>query len=211
MKRRIALLAIVLLVGAVVNVAVAWACTPIRPVGPTLSLHEARRNPEGGWDYWLLEENRRAGGVHYWSYYELGVELEDPQNTDPMPSEIAPAWGGLAAPFEAEYDYRDIHGSGWPVISMWCEYANGSTVIRGLELDRSQPFTAMPLDVTWPGFAVNTLFYSAILWLGIRGPFIVRRFIRVRRGRCARCGYPIGSSPQCTECGHQLSARSVTS
>ena len=203
MKRRIALLAIVLLVGAVVNVAVAWACTPIRPVGPTRSLHEARRNPEGGWDFWLLEENRRPGGVHYWSYYELGVELEDPQNSDPMPSEIAPAWGSLGAPFESqrELDNREVHGSGWPTISMWSEYAGGRGVIRGLALEWGQP--AMPLDAAWPGFAINTLFYATLLWLLIPGPFALRRFVRHRRGLCLACGYDLGHGEhdRCPECG----------
>ena len=43
---------------------------------------------------------------------------------------------------------------------------------------------AWPVRPIWPGFAINTLFYAAILWLLIRGPFALRRFIRVKRGRC---------------------------
>ena len=38
---------------------------------------------------------------------------------------------------------------------------------------------ALPLRPIWPGFAVNTLFYAALLWLLIPGPFVLRRFIRV--------------------------------
>jgi hypothetical protein len=61
----------------------------------------------------------------------------------------------------------------------------------------------------WPGFAVNTLFYAAILWLLICGlfalrRFALRRFARVRRGLCPACAYPIGESPVCTECGSDL-------
>ena len=59
----------------------------------------------------------------------------------------------------------------------------------------------------WPGFAVNTLFYAAILWLLIPGPFALRRFVRLRRGLCPKCAYPMGESSVCTECGIALSRR----
>ena len=62
----------------------------------------------------------------------------------------------------------------------------------------------MPLGPIPLGFAVNTLFYAALLWLLIPGPFALRRFLRVRRGLCPRCAYPIGESSVCTECGGEL-------
>jgi hypothetical protein len=57
-----------------------------------------------------------------------------------------------------------------------------------------------PLTPQWPGFAVNTLIYASVPWL-ILGPFALRRTIRRRRGQCIACGYPVGDSPVCTECG----------
>ena len=65
----------------------------------------------------------------------------------------------------------------------------------------------VPLRPVWPNFAVNTLFYAAILWLLIPGPFVLRRFIRVRRGLCPACAYPRGESDVCSECGKALPAR----
>jgi predicted nucleic acid-binding Zn ribbon protein len=68
----------------------------------------------------------------------------------------------------------------------------------------------LPLRPLWPGFAVNTLFYAAVLWLLFAGPSAVRRMIRQRRGQCAMCAYPIGTNERCTECGaalHQNRAR----
>ncbi len=65
----------------------------------------------------------------------------------------------------------------------------------------------LPLRPIWPGFAVNTLFYAAILWLAIPGPFALRRFLRVRRGLCPKCAYPMGEAPVCTKCGHDLPQR----
>ncbi len=62
----------------------------------------------------------------------------------------------------------------------------------------------IPLRPIWPGFAVNTLFYAAILWLLIPGPFALRRFLRLRRGLCPKCAYPSGESAVCSECGISL-------
>ena len=67
----------------------------------------------------------------------------------------------------------------------------------------------LPLGIIWPGFAFNVLFYATLLWLLICGPFVLRRLLRVRRGRCPKCAYPIGESSVCTECGHRVPAPSV--
>ena len=59
----------------------------------------------------------------------------------------------------------------------------------------------LPLRPLWPGFAINTVFYAAVLWGLFAFPFALRRTIRRRRGQCPACGYPVGTSPRCTECG----------
>ncbi len=68
------------------------------------------------------------------------------------------------------------------------------------------PFTArvLPFGLNWPGFAINTLFYTLMLWLLIGGTFVFRWFIRLRRGLCPKCAYPIGESAVCSECGCKL-------
>ena len=66
---------------------------------------------------------------------------------------------------------------------------------------RESGWDFLPLKPIWPGFAVNALFYAAILWLLIPGPFALRRFIRVRRGLCVACGYRMGEAVVCSECG----------
>jgi hypothetical protein len=63
---------------------------------------------------------------------------------------------------------------------------------------------AIPFRIAWPGFAVNTIFYASILWVPIRGPVALRRFLRRRHGLCPACAYPLGESPVCTECGTEL-------
>ncbi len=95
---------------------------------------------------------------------------------------------------------------------MWCDYGGGdgymSELLHGLPVtflpsDGGFP-QAVPLNPIWPGFAVNTLFYAAVLWLLICGPFALRRFIRVKRGLCPACAYPRGESDVCSECGKAL-------
>ena len=94
---------------------------------------------------------------------------------------------------------------GWPVASM-----NGRKEISRLgppikvvnEIDiRGR---VLPLRPIAPGFAINTLFYGGILWLLFAAPFAIRRWRRVKRGLCPACGYPVGTSDVCTECGRSL-------
>ena len=60
----------------------------------------------------------------------------------------------------------------------------------------------LPLRPIWPAFAINTLFYATILWLLLPGPFALRRLIRQRRGLCPACGYDLRHGPEaCPECG----------
>ena len=64
----------------------------------------------------------------------------------------------------------------------------------------------LPIRPIWPGFAINTIFYTAILWLLFAAPGFIRRRIRIKRGRCGACGYDLRGQPAsgdrtCPECG----------
>ncbi len=64
----------------------------------------------------------------------------------------------------------------------------------------------IPLRVLWPGFAINTVFYAAILWLPVAGLGVIRR---IKRGLCAACAYPVGTNPHCTECGKPVNVKTA--
>jgi hypothetical protein len=56
--------------------------------------------------------------------------------------------------------------------------------------------------VLWPGFALDTVFYGAIVFLLWSAPGFVRQRRRTRRGACVRCGYDLaGTAGPCPECG----------
>jgi hypothetical protein len=69
----------------------------------------------------------------------------------------------------------------------------------------------LPLRPIWPGFAINTIFYAALLWVLFYGPGKIRRLMRIRRGYCPACGYTIapGVGDKCSECGRVLPVNGI--
>ena len=67
----------------------------------------------------------------------------------------------------------------------------------------------VPTGIMPQGFLLNMMFYAAVLWLLICGPFALWRFIRARRGLCPACAYPMGESGVCSECGSELQQRGL--
>lgn len=61
----------------------------------------------------------------------------------------------------------------------------------------------LPLRPIWPGFAVDTLLYGAVVFMLYCVPGMVREAVRRHRGACARCGYDVRGSTGsvCPECG----------
>jgi hypothetical protein len=122
--------------------------------------------------------------------------------------------------------WKSVVGARWE----WNDFQNGGTPQIGLIHAFEVPFNQLkrpgtpvqtssgwtfpavfekrlvPYRPLWPGFAINTIFYAAILGMPfiLRGP--VRRFIRIRHHRCPACGYEIaeGVGPRCSECGAAL-------
>ncbi len=96
--------------------------------------------------------------------------------------------------------------SGWPqksARSFWLSEAQMGQSVNSTLKDELR--AALPIVPVWPGFAINTVFYAAILWLLFAAPGWARRRIRVARRQCPACAYPIGSSDVCTECGGPVS------
>lgn len=123
---------------------------------------------------------------------------------------------------ERQISYRMyLYQTGWPLPSMrWSVQGSGfwnrplnaaEMASTGLDMgdtffpnDQSAEKRRLPLIPIWLGFIVNSLLYSALFWFIFAGPFSIHRLRRRLRHQCMRCGYPIGTSDVCTECGRAV-------
>ncbi len=185
MKRRLFKLVVFLLLGAIVNVAVAWGCAALSPLDrdPVLfeEYAESRAVVWNGFGYRLLDLGLGRDGPTY-AVVESG-----------WPLYCLEAYGRwkrrpIATP-RLRIDRK---------LDLW--------LVGPDQLDLDQ--RTIPLRPIWPGFAINTAFYAAILWLLTLGPFTLRRVIRRKRGCCIKCGYDLRGdfSGGCPECGWRREA-----
>ncbi len=219
MKKRWALrICLFVLLGAIVNVAVAWGLaawsswsgeTSTRPLNDDerIWLRANGESPAGA-----MIETRGIGRTLRDCY------LADSEwNQDPKSSALP------GRPFEVI-----AYATGFPLRGLGCEIwfhsrewqaAHGrSPRVNGppdfvCVLNAGSKY--LPLRPIWPGFAINTVFYTAILWLLFAAPFALRRWRRRKRGLCPACGYdlrgrpPNSGSQACPECGKAVTLGSV--
>jgi hypothetical protein len=93
---------------------------------------------------------------------------------------------------------------GWPLRTLTCEADTGGNWVTVTTVEIGE--LHLPFWPIFPGFLVNTLFYGVILWLLYCTPLVLRRHIRLKRGRCPKCGYDLrgaipGAAGGCPECG----------
>ena len=62
----------------------------------------------------------------------------------------------------------------------------------------------LPMRPIWPGFAINSAIYGMSLFVLVSAWRALRREVRLARDACYDCGFPIGVSACCTECGADL-------
>ena len=103
---------------------------------------------------------------------------------------------------------------GWPFRSMVAisltHYPSGLAgpltreLFAGVRVGRdiSNP-RIIPIGIMCLGLILNTLLAFVFLYLLFLAPFTIRRWLRLRRGACTTCGYPLrpSSSSLCPECG----------
>ncbi len=236
MKRRLLIIAIFLLLGAVVNVAVAWGCAAFVPgtgSGSRVGLDDPRARDMVGSKspYMVVAAVSERSGYGHDSLFVAGWTVSSPKSGDPSPKagdvvgvmEWSSVYGHdrLRRTGRTSWRAESQHTTraGLPLRCLvgrfnWASTGGPSRARTSEEYVGAWPVplrqvgpsglkgrSFLPLRPTWPGFALNTLFYAALLWLLIPGPFALRRFLRVRRGLCPKCAYPMGESAVCSECG----------
>ncbi|MCH8316590.1 MAG: hypothetical protein IIA64_11505 [Planctomycetes bacterium] len=222
MKRRLFKLAVFLLLGAIVNVAVAWGAALLVDFHGAETVVGGAKGRRGDWVIW---HHNAGGAIRIRALAVSGNNIEEYEQY-PMHPSLLPLWGPLAVQVRQQVREQVIDepfvrvadAYGWPTYSLWCAFAwntaqwpNVLTDPRLSAILITSPMggnyalsqRALPLRPIWPGFAVNTIFYTAILWLITLGPFTARRMIRHKRGHCIKCGYDLRGdfSAGCPECG----------
>ena len=203
MKRIAIKLVVFLLLGATVNVGVAWGCALVAEYELEPDALVQSESDESIDDVtiidWLMHWPASVGSGSYNA-----------------------TWRDNSTRIGDEPEYRYIERHGWPAASMWCEYesvvdqSRSEGYLRALgaltlsrygreKIMHTVHPVALPLRVVWPSFLINTVFYAVTLWLLRSAPFAARRLIRKRRGRCMRCGYDLRHAGHelCPECGAQ--------
>jgi hypothetical protein len=191
---RLRTLLLFLLLGAAVNLAVAWASSAI-PVHRTMvKRHDAHFGwpapPSAGWP--------ESGMYRVWG------------------QGMFQSWDTVTA-FRINNDRRfhvfaiTLHRSGWPARAVECVGREEKLGDESTKKSFHGAFfsnLALPVRPILPGFAINTIFYAGMCWLLFAAPFAVRRRRRIKRGLCPACAYPVGASDLCTECGKPVTPSS---
>ena len=235
MKRRILILALFLLLGAVVNVAVAWGCAMTidvsgRNSNGILVLRSIYPDHSRKVGALLLRRWSKPGAVRIMLFYGR-IRPGSGIGVSGQPENLVPNWAqDQLMPWKNDSSYypeeirlqrlvrHQVDARGWPMYSVWCVWGGLVDPTEGgirlpdrwtSQHDRkSMDPTTLPLRPIWPGFAINTIFYAAILWLLTLGPFTARRVIRSKQGRCIKCSYDLRGTEHdvCPECGIKIIA-----
>ncbi|MHC4304038.1 MAG: hypothetical protein ACYTFF_19180 [Planctomycetota bacterium] len=233
MMRRVVIAMLFLASGVVVNIAVAWSCAYWIDGGRCLVTSAVRGNTALEHPRWQVLLGRRPGAIVIRSDASGIPPPPVPLPPDATPEEMmawmnvptasinaravvsAPRWSRASTPpGEADYEQRAVweDARGWPMVclvSYSADFGGRAETPWALDLGGAQgPMglpRVLPLRPILISFAGNSVAYAAVLWGIVLGPGTARRFIRRRRHLCPACGYPVGKSELCTECGRAVS------
>jgi hypothetical protein len=210
-----------LLLGAIVNVAVAWGCCMYgyRNSQANAALRHSPTHAELAWwrsvnppqgvmepvEIWPIQ----AVGFTQFRHRGSGPIITRP-NGDRVQITSAASWNeaGLPVPsFRGVWFYIPDAASGGTQVETRGAKRVDSDLLKRLFPKRCSYLPYWPI---WPGFPINTLFYAVILWGLFAAPFALRRRRRIKRGLCPACAYPVGASDVCTECGKPVAPKAVT-
>lgn len=214
MRRWVRRITIFLLLGAMVNVAVAWGIALNQPPadgGPADFLYSHTDEPR-----WCFVTQRAAGSEYVLAGRTTFADVSWKYAPLTTPSWSMVAQKPVATPEDDDAFWFET-ARGWPWLSMAGrvriaeDYSANESRFAALlsQGDSSSLPRFLPLRPLLPGFGANSFVYGATLWAVVAGSLAGRRRYRTRRGLCPACGYPRGKSPVCTECGQPLATPSA--
>ena len=192
MKRRLTKLVFFLVLGTIVNVAVAWGCV-WRGYHKNSTAHRPTEDDIRWW-YAHVPEDFPISPWEVDETHDFGVN-----GTMMFEGWDSPNFSNSMR-IRAGLPMRALEGS------IWADDSKGQVPkIEWQLMIVLNDQRILPLYPLFPGFTINTIFYAVILWLPF-APFQLRRYMRVKRGLCLKCGYDlrgISGGEVCPECGTQ--------
>ena len=191
MKRATVRIVLFLLLGAIINVAVAWGCVVFFPIAlrpAEITIQELSA------DYLQVQCIQRAFGrtrETWGERYALPVVIDSGSPFGQRPS--VSSWERTGFPMRALYCSTSAHELAYTTDAGEVLAAGSEGKIdKGLKLGPERftvststlslaTWRALPLRPIWPGFAVNTIIYALMAWLFFSGLFQARRSIRRKR------------------------------
>lgn len=225
-KRAVFKLMVFLLLGAAVNVAVAWGCALRIP-----SYSWPPRSPTPTEVQWLRSHGEKPAVLFSTAYDFAGFGLQGCDITlldstfEGPTSEMArdeasgriiskfyPAPDCNAFTIRAGYPLRCAAYEHWVHSSDWASANPGKPKIELIGgLQRHRNGRILPIGWDFKAAIVNTLCYAAAIWSALSAGGTAarlalgrtRRSKRIRLGQCVRCGYDLRGveHPRCPECG----------
>lgn len=235
MKRTVLLIVVFLLIGATINIVVAWSLAIRQPVRMGFGVarerlaeyHYAKVQPEK----WIRiierfgEIDAAQGG------YAPTVRSWGPVRSLPYET-LLPEWSRIGSLPDTAYQddpfcctYREV-ATGWPSLSLrfstLSSYESTDVVQSSGRLQISSAIISdeiwgekrreLPVHpIAW-GFALNTILYAGLAWVLLGSPFWLRRYVRCKRGLCSQCGYDLRGDEheRCPECGTAVKGAAST-
>ncbi len=188
MKRATLCIVFFLILGAMINVAIAWGCVVTVPIAlrpAEITIQEVSA------DYQQVRCIQRAFGrtrETWGERYALPVVIDSGSPFGQRPS--VSSWERTGWPMRALQCSTSAHELAYTTDAGEVLAAGSEGVIdQGIELNPEQfavstsplsvaTWRALPQRPIWPGFVVNTIIYAALAWLFFRGLFQARRCIR---------------------------------
>ncbi len=203
-------LVVLVALGFVVNVLVAWACAAfvrLDTITPQVA-EEAQATQQPLGERWIVRLWARRGALAVLSQRFVG----NGSASKTKPSDLLPHWTDFGSPLpewqskEAPYESRRADARGWPFLGLWYETDKALSMQSSVRGGIRVSGRVLPLRPIWRGSFANSVLFGLALFLPC-SPFALRRFLRLWQYRCAKCGYPIGVSACCTECGNDLACQ----
>ena len=181
-----------LILGAIVNVAVAWGYSGIMSYWcPVIGVFDTANHEQRAW--WVKNAPSEAGLIAEGlsECWNRGAKVDWLYSFDESPTTV----------------YAKRAMAGWPAFALQgsCWMTNGGKRVanRNAMMVGERVIPALPI---WPGFAINAIFYAVVLWMLVAGPRSLNRKRRRMRGLCANCAYDLRGTPSgvCPECGEPV-------